>query len=68
MRSGAVRIFEISDITDTTRAKSIEVLLADTGKRIRFPRSQVQIDYRRIIVPVWLINKMSKSLCKEVCG
>lgn len=65
MIRGPVKVFEISDITDTTRDKSIEVILADTGKRTRFPRSQIQIDYHRIIVPVWLINKMQKGLRKD---
>jgi len=61
MIRGPVKIFEISDITDT-QDRSVEVMLADTGKRVRFPRSQVQFDYRRIIVPAWLIDKMGKSL------
>ena len=62
MIKGPVKVFEISDITDTTRPESIEVVLADTGKRIRLPRSQVEIASRRIIVAEWLVRKMGKSL------
>jgi hypothetical protein len=65
MIRGPVKIYEITDITDT-RDRSVEVMLADTGKRVRFPRSQVQFDYHRVIVPVWLVEKMSKSLKKDV--
>jgi hypothetical protein len=62
MIRGPVRIFEISDITDTTGDKSIEVVMADTGKKIRFPRSQVEFEYRRVIVAEWLAKKMRESL------
>jgi uncharacterized protein len=62
MIRGPVKVFEISDITDTTKTDSIEVLLADTGKRIRFPRSQVKIEFHRIIVAEWLVKKMGKNL------
>jgi len=68
MIRGPVKVFEISDITDTTSARSIEVVMADTGKRIRFARSQVEIDYRRIIVAEWLVKKMQKSLRGKEAG
>jgi hypothetical protein len=63
MINGPVKVFEISDITDTSRANSIEVVLAGSGKKIRFARSQVEIEYHRIIVAEWLVLKMEKSLC-----
>lgn len=66
MIRGPVKVFEISDITDTTRPDSIEVILADIGKRIRLPRSQVEIASRRIIIAEWLVRKMGKNLYKEV--
>lgn len=62
MIRGPVKVFEISDITDTTKDKSIEVVLADTGRKVRFARSQVEIDYHRIIVAEWLVRKMGRSL------
>lgn len=65
MIRGPVKVFEISDITDTTKDKSIEVVLADTGKRIRLPRSQVEIEHRRIIVAEWLVRKLGKNLYKN---
>lgn len=65
MIRGSVKVFEISDITDTTRPESIEVVLADTGKRIRLPRSQVEIASRRIIIAEWLVRKMGNSLYKN---
>ena len=65
MIRGPVKVFEISDITDTTRPESIEVVLADTGKRLRLPRSQVEIEHRRIIIAEWLVRKMGKYLYKN---
>ena len=65
MIKGPVKVFEISDITDTTMPDSIEVVLADTGKRIRLPRSQVEIASRRIIIAEWLVRKMGKNLYKK---
>lgn len=54
---GIVRVFEITGITDD-RDRSIEVVLADTGERMRFPKSQVEFAFRRIIVPEWLARKI----------
>jgi hypothetical protein len=65
MIRGPVKVFEISDITDTTRDRVIEVVMADTGKRVWFPRSQVEFEYRRIIVPEWLVKKMCRSLYRD---
>lgn len=32
--------------------------MTDTGRKVMFPKSQVQFDFRRIIVPEWLARKM----------
>jgi hypothetical protein len=50
---------EITDVRTTDRPEIIEVVLASTGKPMRLRRDMVEFWPRRVIMPMWLAEKLN---------
>lgn len=54
-----ITIIEISGIAETAD-KTVTVVDAKTGKALRLPRSQIDFMPGRVVLPVWLKDKIFK--------
>jgi len=56
-----ITTMEITGISETG-ARTVTVIEARSGQEIRLPRSVINFSPGRVIVPVWLMDKIGKYI------